>query len=75
MDLLNSIENQLTVIGGVVAVIGMVCLGIVLIFKSIFSKNGMRDAFSGIGGIFAGIMLIGAGTAIVGAIMSIAESL
>lgn len=74
-ELLNSIRSELVTFGGIMAVIGMVVLGIIMIFKSLTGKGGMREAFSGFGGVAAGIIVIGAATAIVGALEQLASSL
>lgn len=74
-DLLNNLKTELIAIGLVIAVIGMVALGCIVIVKSLKGSGGLREALSGLGGIAFGIILIGGGTALVGAVMSLARSL
>lgn len=73
--LFNNIQTTLMSIGAICAIIGFIILGLKIIFTSSKSGGGVREAFSGAGGIALGIIFIGASTAIVGALMSAAKSL
>lgn len=75
MELIDSLTNQITIIGMGIAALGVVLLGCIVIFKSLKGGGGLRDALSGVGGVAIGIILIGAATTIVGAIETFAESL
>lgn len=71
-SLLSSIQNQLIAIGGTLAVIAIIVLGVRLLFAG---EGGIRKAISGGGTVLCGIILIGGGAAIAGAIMKMAKSL
>ena len=67
---LNNIQNQLMAAGGIIAVIGFIVLGILVVLK-----RDLREAVKGAGAIAVGVILIGGGAALVGVLMSIAKSI
>lgn len=73
--LFNNVQSALMSIGLIIAVIGFIILGMKVILTSSKSGGGIREAFSGAGGVAVGIILIGAAGAIAGALMSAAKSL
>lgn len=68
-SLLDGVEGQVILIGGGVAVIALVVVGIIMMF------TGIRKASEKLLGVLAGIILIGGGSAIVAAIMAAAKSI
>lgn len=74
-SLFNNIENALVGIGLIVATIGFIILGLKVIATSSKQGGGIREAFSGAGGVALGIIFIGASSAIAGALMKMANSL
>lgn len=73
--LFNNIQNTLMSIGLIIAIIGFIILGMKVILTSTKQGGGLREAFSGAGGVAVGIIFIGAASAIAGALMAAAQSL
>lgn len=73
-NLVNDLAGQIAAIGGALATLAFIMLGIKAIMT--FHKGGgLREVLSGGGVIFLGLMLIGAAGVLVGAIQAMARSL
>lgn len=72
-DILRQLATQIAALGGIIATIAFICLGIKAILT--FHKGGgLREILSGAGMIFLGLMLIGAAGILVGAIQAMVKS-